>query len=64
MAILLDHEDSAELAWTISLEINGVTVAAMCSDLLEQAQVKMDLFLIEHGYDVYKVTQIEGLECY
>jgi hypothetical protein len=64
MAILLDYEDSTEMCWTISAELNGVTVAAMCCNILEQAQTRMDLFLIEYGYDVYGCTEIDGLKVY
>jgi hypothetical protein len=64
MAILLDYEDSTELCWTISAIKDGTIIAAVCSEDLTKAQTRLDLLLIELGYNVYEESEIEGLVIY
>lgn len=74
MKIELDYEETAELCWTLiamepgfqnSLLVKSEkVVAAVCDEELEKAQTKMDLLLIELGYDLYTPQEIEGLLIY
>lgn len=58
MAITLDHEEFAISPWTIVAELDGKIVASLCSSCLQEAQFKMDLLLVELGYDIYAESQL------
>lgn len=67
MKIELSYEETAELQWTLiaivpgpvnSLLINSSKViAAVCDRDLAHAQNKLDLLLIELGYDIYSAKE-------
>lgn len=58
MKITLDYENSAQLPWTIVAENATGLIAAVCDECLNRAQTRIDLLLIELGYEVYQ-PQVE-----
>lgn len=58
MKITLDYEDSTQSPWTLIAENTTGLIAAVCDNCLNQAQTRMDLLLIELGYEVYQ-PQVE-----
>ncbi len=59
MSITLDYETSTELPWTLIAEQNNRIIAAVCDKNLENAQFKLNLLLIELGYDIYSTSTDE-----
>ena len=58
MSITLDYENYAEQPYTLVAEENGKSIAACCGKYLDELQTKMDLLLLELGYNLY-FTQVE-----
>ena len=65
MKITLDHEDCAQLPWTLVAENATGVLAAVCDQCLSTAQTRMDLLLIELGYELYcPQTEQDGFIIY
>ncbi len=65
MSITLDYETSTELPWTLVAEDNNKIIAAVCDKILEKAEFKLNLLLIELGYSIYDtVTDEDGFVIY